>query len=221
QAAVVLDRPPGTLRPGRGGIHDATRNTRTQPLLTYGDLARQAPDLSALTAEFRGQVPSTPWKSANARYLFCTGAVICQVAIERATGVVTLEKVELHCAAGPVIDVAGYLGQLEGGLMQGMGFTLMEHVPYGQGRPLALNLDGYMVPMMPDTPQALAIHAYEAMDSNDPAGVRGVGELGMAALTPAMANAVAAATGLWPHAAPFRPEQIMRALGTWIEEHRQ
>lgn len=221
QAAMVLDCPPAMLRPGRGGIHDVTRNADTQPLLTYTELARRAPDLSGLTVEFRGQVPTTLWKRANARYLFCTGVVICQVAVERATGVVTLEKAELHCAAGPVIDVAGYLGQLEGGLMQGMGFTLMEHVPYGAGRPLALNFDGYMVPMMPDTPQALAIHAYEAMDSNDPAGVRGVGELGMAALTPAMANAVAAATGMWPHAAPFRPEQIMRAIGTWIEEPRQ
>ena len=134
---------------------------------------------------------------------------MARVQLDRATGQVRVLDLHLHTAAGPVIDLASYLGQIEGGAVQGMGFTLTEDTLYRAGRPVTANLDAYMMPTIHDCPLRMAVTADETLDPGDPYGPRGVGELGIGAVTPAIANAVAALTGLWPETAPFVPEELM------------
>jgi CO/xanthine dehydrogenase Mo-binding subunit len=97
--------------------------------------------------------------------------------------------------------------------MQGIGFTLSEDAVMRDGHFLAANLDGYMLPGIADAPQTLACFALEELDQDDPFGPRGAGELGIGAVTPAIANAIADATGFWPEAAPFEPELLLDVLG--------
>jgi CO/xanthine dehydrogenase Mo-binding subunit len=70
-----------------------------------------------------------------------------------------------------------------------------------------------MVPSIRDVPTAISVTALEDLDEGDPWGPRGVGELGIGAVTPAIANAVAAAIGAWPVACPFAPETIADLAG--------
>lgn len=118
-----------------------------------------------------------------------------------------------HTAAGPMLDLAAYLGQIEGGGIQALGFTLTEDAPMQDGRYLTSNLDTYLMPGIADVPDSMASFALEDLDPDDPHGPRGTGELGLAAVSPAIANAVADAAGHWPAVAPFDPEWMLDRLG--------
>jgi len=118
----------------------------------------------------------------------------------------------MHTAAGPVIDMASYLGQMEGGLIQGLGFTLTEDVLMQNGRPVTTNFDSYMMPTLRDVPNTMRITALEELDPGDPHGPRGAGELGIGAVTPAIANAVFDAIGRWPVVTPFAPESLLDVI---------
>lgn len=211
-AAAVLGRPVERLTVGPGGIRDIGANACDEPVIAFSALAAALGDDRPASSHGR-QFPKTHWPEANARFFFCFGATIARVSVDRATGAVTVLDVNLHTAAGPVIDAAGYVGQIEGGIVQALGFTLLEHAAIEDGRPAVRNFDGYMVPMAPDAPGSIRVFALPDLDEGDEFGPRGVGELGMGAVTPALSAAIADATGVWPSAAPFRPEDILAALG--------
>jgi CO/xanthine dehydrogenase Mo-binding subunit len=96
--------------------------------------------------------------------------------------------------------------------VQGLGFTLTEDMILQGGRYLADNLDGYMIPTVADAPQTSRVFALEDLDRDDVFGPRGVGELGIGAVTPAIAAAVADACGLWPAVTPISPEAVLMAI---------
>ena len=60
------------------------------------------------------------------------------------TGEVRVLDLRQHTTAGPVLDVAAYLGQIEGGGVQGLGLTLTENIIMKAGVSIADNLDGYI-----------------------------------------------------------------------------
>lgn len=155
--------------------------------------------------------PKTVSTGGNARFVHCFGATLARVAVDRITGGVTVSALEMHTAAGPVLDAAAYLGQIEGGLVQGLGMTLTEDFPMPGARGVHANLDGYLVPTLRDVPP-IAVTALEDLDPGDPWGPRGVGELGIAAVAGAIANGLGAATGWWPERLPVDPAAVLDAL---------
>ncbi|MDJ1006318.1 MAG: molybdopterin-dependent oxidoreductase [Paracoccaceae bacterium] len=196
-----------SLRLVPGGVAVAGTNSDA-PIARFADLARHAG--TALPRQKTAfAFPKTDYTDGNARFIHCYGATLARVAVDPVTGEVRLRALEMHTAAGPVIDLAAYLGQIEGGLIQGLGLTLTEDTLFREGRVLTTNLDAYMVPSIRDVAPSLRVTALEDLDADDPWGPRGVGELGIGAVTPAIANAVAAAIGGWPVAAPFSPEAIL------------
>ncbi len=96
--------------------------------------------------------------------------------------------------------------------MQGLGFTLIEDMILQDGRYFADNFDGYMIPSVADAPQTSRVFALEDLEDDDEFGPRGVGELGIGAVTPAIAAAVADACGVWPTVTPISPERICCAM---------
>ncbi|NHN83260.1 molybdopterin-dependent oxidoreductase [Acetobacter musti] len=210
-ASAALGLPASELRPGPGGIHSATGNNA--PLMSYAELAATCPD-ALPEASFHSAIPAARWTRDNARFLFCGGAVIARIELSLADGQIRVTDTELHSAAGPVLSHAGYMGQMEGALLQATGFSLMENIPFVSGHSQTQNFDSYMLPTIADTPETVRIFAYEELDPSDPARSRGIGEVGMSSLAPALANAVADACGTWPEHAPFRPETLLNACGT-------
>jgi CO/xanthine dehydrogenase Mo-binding subunit len=194
-----------------GGV--ARRGANSGAMLArFRDLADRLAPEALPEAEAAYPFPKSDYVAGNARFLFSSGATLARVAIDRATGRVRVLDLELHTACGPVIDLASYLGQIEGGAVQGLGFTLSEDLPMRGGAPLALNLDGYMLPSILDAPARIACHALEDLDPGDPYGPRGAGEIGIGAVTPAIANAVADALGVAPAVTPFPPAAMLAAL---------
>jgi CO/xanthine dehydrogenase Mo-binding subunit/CO/xanthine dehydrogenase FAD-binding subunit len=211
-AGRLLKRDPASLTVAPGGL--AERGSNSGDLaISFADLARALPadDLPFAATSF--EFPKSDVFTGNARLIFAYGATLARVAVSRITGQVRVLDLNQHTAAGPMLDFAAYLGQIEGGGVQALGFTLTEDAPMQGGGYLAANLDGYMLPSIADAPQAMASFALEDLDLGDPYGPRGTGELGLAAVSPAIANAVADATGHWPAVAPFDPEWMLDRLG--------
>ncbi|POF30833.1 molybdopterin cofactor-binding domain-containing protein [Roseibium marinum] len=207
-AGKLLDRAPESLRITAGGIADAATNSRS-PLIGFAELAAKVQPAESLRAEADFAFPKSDYTEGNARFIFAFGVNLAHVAIDRVSGEVRVLDLELHTAAGPVIDLAAYLGQMEGGLVQGLGFALTEDVLIEDGHFLTTNYDNYFMPTVRDAPGRMTSHALEDLDPGDPFGPRGAGEIGINAVTPAIANAVADALGRWPTITPFRPEDIL------------
>jgi xanthine dehydrogenase D subunit len=210
-AASVLGRNADDLAIAPGGVRDARINSDAL-LITFAELAQRLLPQSLPTAECAFSFPKADYRQGNARFVFAFGAAVARVAVNRMTGEVRVLDLEQHIAAGPIVDPAGYLGQIEGGGVQGLGFTLTEDVLMKDGVPLSDNFDSYMMPSIGDTPDEMRVFADEELDHDDVHGPRGVGELGIGAVTPAIAAAVADAVGVWSAVTPLRPEHLLEAL---------
>jgi len=206
--ARLLGRTADSLKIVPGGLAEAGSNSG-DVLIGFGDIAR-ALDLRDLpAAECSFEFPKSDYFAGNARLIFAFGATLARVAVDRVTGQVRVLELSQHTAAGPILDHASYLGQIEGGSMQGVGFTLSEHAALQDGLYVTENLDSYMIPSIQDSPRSMSIHALQTLEPDDRFGPRGVGELGIGAVAPAIANAVADATGYWPGRAPIDPESVL------------
>lgn len=208
KAADMLGRDADSLTIIPGGVSDAASNSGT-PLIDFASLARALMPGEAIAEETLFPFPKSDYTKGNARFIFAFGATLARIAVDRVSGQVRVLDLELHTAAGPVIDLAAYLGQMEGGAVQGLGFTLTEDILMHDGRFLTANYDTYMMPTVRDAPERMTTFALEDLDPDDPYGPRGAGEIGIGAVTPAIANAVADALGHWPVTTPFRPEDIL------------
>lgn len=210
-AARLLGRTANSLTIVPGGFAERGSNSG-ELLITFADLARRLGPDDLPRAETSFEFPKSDYFDGNARLIFAFGATLARVAVDAVTGQVRVLDVSQHTAAGPVLDHAAYLGQIEGASMQGLGFTIMEHAKLRDGEYVTENLDTYMMPCIHDAPQSTTAFALESLDPDDPFGPRGIGELGIGAVTPAITNAVADAIGFWPQRAPIDPEAILDAL---------
>ncbi len=211
-AGRLLGRDAEALAIVPGGVAERGSNSG-EILLTFAEIARSMPEGALPFVETSFEFPKSDYIDGNARLIFAFGATLARVAVSRITGQVRVLDLHQHTAAGPMLDVAAYLGQIEGGGVQGLGFTLSEDALMQDGRFVTANLDTYMLPGIADVPRTLASFALEELDAGDPFGPRGAGELGIGAVTPAIANAVADATGFWPETTPFNPERLLDVVG--------
>jgi len=212
-AAARLGSDPDDLALGIGGI--AERNAERRILLSYRALAAalDEPELPCVDACF--EYPKADYRAGNVRFIFASGACVARVAVSRVTGEVRVLDLDQRSAAGPVVDLAAYLGQQEGGAVQAIGFTLSEDAAMKNAAYVTANFDSYMLPSIADAPERMAVYALEELDPGDRYGPRGVGELGIGAVTPAIANAVFAALGVCPTHTPISPEAILDAAASY------
>jgi CO/xanthine dehydrogenase Mo-binding subunit len=210
-AADILGRQPEDLVIAPGGMRDVRSNSDDLSI-SFATLAERLAPEARPRAECAFEFPKTDYRAGNARFIFAAGAAVARVAVDRVTGEVRVLDLEQHVAAGPVLDPACFLGQIEGGGVQGLGFTLTEDMILQAGHYVVDNFDGYMVPTVADAPQTSRVFALEDLDRDDEYGPRSVGELGIGAVTPAIAAAVADACGVWPTVTPISPEDLLTAM---------
>ena len=128
------------------------------------------------------------------------------------TGYVKVERFTDFSDSGTVINPVTFHGQVEGGIIMGLGETLMEDTVHN-GRGVLLNPDlrAYLIPTIGDIP---LIHS-EAVESYEPRGPFGAKEIGEGCLLPvlgAIANAIYDACGVRVTELPITPEKILSGL---------
>lgn len=153
----------------------------------------------------------TPSDVQAAHFLFGALAAVARVRVDTWTGIVRVQKLAQFCALGPVASPMGLLGQIEGGALMGIGAAVMEDLPVRDGRYQMHNLDTYLIPTLQDAPD-YEVNAIQALLPGDPYGPRGAGEIGVNAAAPAVANAIATATGMAVNTIPVRPDDVLDFL---------
>jgi carbon-monoxide dehydrogenase large subunit len=143
------------------------------------------------------------------------GVVAAVVEVDIETGVVAVRKLVVVHDCGRVINPLIVEGQLDGGLVQGVGATLYEHVVYGEdGQPRATTFMDYLLPTATEVPEIVQVHT-ESFSERNPLGVKGVGEAGTIAPPAAIANAIADAVAPLPvrlDELPLSPAAVLAAL---------
>ncbi|HET7769127.1 MAG TPA: xanthine dehydrogenase family protein molybdopterin-binding subunit [Chloroflexota bacterium] len=139
-------------------------------------------------------------------------AQIAKVKIDPDTGRVFLTKLYNSLDVGKAINPMACEGQLEGGLVQGFAWGLMEQLRYApDGRMLNAGLLDYRVPTALDFPDIETV-LVEEPTKNGPYGVKGIGEPPIAPGVACLVSAVHDATGKWIHEVPLTPERVLGAI---------
>jgi len=118
---------------------------------------------------------------------------------------------------GRVLNPTLAAGQIEGGVVQAIGWALLEDCFWRDGAMLNGTLTNYIIPTSADVPP-IRVFFSEAPYDYGPFGAKGIGELPMDGPAPAILNAIAHATGLRIDHAPATPERVMAALGGAAKE---
>ncbi|SDO59545.1 xanthine dehydrogenase, molybdenum binding subunit apoprotein [Paenibacillus sp. yr247] len=204
------------LATGAGGIHRKDDESG-MPVVTYAQLAEAAARAAKpIIAHTEFDYPTTPEGLVGAHYLYSYASVIVEVEVNMLTGRVKVVQTDHVIAAGPVINPMGFLGQIEGGSMMALGYTLTEDAVMQESNYLRHNLDTYLIPTFKDSPHTIRVEAIEELPEGDTFGPRGVGEIGSVGLAPAITAAVRQATGIWVNRLPISPENIVKSID-WLE----
>jgi CO/xanthine dehydrogenase Mo-binding subunit len=140
------------------------------------------------------------------------GTHVVDLEVDPETGRATILRYLVVQDAGRAIHPSYVEGQFQGGAAQGIGWALNEEYIYGEdGRLQNAGFLDYRVPVASDLPMIDTV-IVEVPSDNHPFGVRGVGETGIAPPLPAIANAIADATGKRLRHLPISPPKVLKAI---------
>ncbi|AZU64957.1 oxidoreductase [Neobacillus mesonae] len=142
-------------------------------------------------------------------YGYLTHVVL--VEIDTLTGETDVLRVVSIPDAGRVINPQGLEGQTEGGAIMGIGYTLYEDVIIENGIHKTKNFTDYIIPTIRETPIIETIPVEEPEPSN-PLGAKGIGEVVMIPIIPAIMNALYDAVGIRIKHLPATPERIFKEM---------
>lgn len=141
------------------------------------------------------------------------GAVFAEVAIDPDVGTIRVRRAVGAYGIGRVVNPRLATSQCTGGMIGGLGMALMERTVLDSrdGRPVNAHMADYLVPVNLDSPQ-LEVHFVDEDDPHvNPLGVKGLGEIALVGMAPAIANAVFHATGIRVRNLPIRIEDVLNA----------
>ncbi len=139
---------------------------------------------------------------------FAVAAHRAVVDVDPDLGLVRVVQVDTAQDVGSALNPASVLGQLEGGILQGVGMATMEELILHDGEVRNPTFTDYLLPTILDAPSVEAV-LIEEPDHWGPFGAKGVGEPPTISSTAAVVAAVRAATGRELNRAPMRPEDIV------------
>jgi CO/xanthine dehydrogenase Mo-binding subunit len=136
---------------------------------------------------------------------------VAEVEVDLDTGEVRVMRLVNAQEVGRSINPLIVEGQLEGGMMMGLGFALLEEVVCRDGQVLNPYAFDYRIPRLADMPELVTV-LLEHPDPVGPYGAKGVGEICMDPTAAAIANAVADAIGVRITSLPITPDKVLQAL---------
>jgi xanthine dehydrogenase molybdenum-binding subunit len=138
---------------------------------------------------------------------FCAQAA--QVAIDPESCEVQVLRIVAAADGGRALNPQAFLGQVEGGIVMGMGTALSEEYVLEGGIPQTRRWKDYRIPLIGDMPE-MHVHLAEHPTSTGPYGAKGMGELPSIPTAPAICNAIYNATGVRVYKLPVKPEELVK-----------
>ena len=133
---------------------------------------------------------------------------VAEVSFDELTYEARVEDFVALQEVGRVLNPVLAAGQIEGGVAQAIGFTLFENVVWKEGRMANNQMTNYIIPTPADIPP-IRVYFEETPYAYGPGGAKGIGELPMDGVAPAILNAIENATGISFTQVPLMPEQLM------------
>lgn len=147
----------------------------------------------------------SPWQA----YVY--GCQVAEVEVDTMTGEVQVLGIWAAHDVGRAINPRGVEGQIEGGVVQGLGQALMEDYQLENGHTTTHGFAKYILPTSLDIPQINTV-IVEDPDPCSPLGAKGIGEPALIPTAPAIINAIHDAIGVRITSLPATPEKILAAL---------
>ena len=211
EAAAILRCPDSEIKIDDGIV--STQNA-TIPLL---DIIKSCfANRRQMSAEGWYITPSTNFNEitgqGNAYVTYAWAANLVKLKVDRETGEVTVLKIWSAHDIGKAINPSLAEGQIEGGVMQGLGYALMEDMSVDKsGAIINPELSTYIIPTAMDQPDIVPLIVEEPFPDG-PYGAKGFGEQPLMGIAPAVANAVYDAVGVRIKELPLTPEKIWKAM---------
>ena len=142
-------------------------------------------------------------------YCFAAQAVILEV--NERTGHVNVLKVIAASDTGKPVNPVAVQGQIEGGIIMGLGYALSEEYKVQRGEIITDTYGKLGVPRIRITPEIQCLLVENPIDSG-PYGAKGMGELPLSPVAPAVVSAINDAVGVWIRKIPATAETILNAL---------
>ncbi|MEE8466197.1 MAG: molybdopterin cofactor-binding domain-containing protein, partial [Dehalococcoidia bacterium] len=142
--------------------------------------------------------------------VFCVQ--IAEVDVDVETGQVQITKFISAHDVGTILNPLGHQGQVDGAVMQGIGYALTEELQYDEGHVTTLSMGDYKIPTMPDMPELRTVLVESESGGPTPYGGKAIGEQGISSVAPAIINAILDATGVSITEIPVSSEKMFRAM---------
>ena len=195
-----------TLQNGRFLAGDSSGNPVPGPEISLKEVAARA--VAAAGEPLTGHKTYTAPPSEYTAY--CAQAA--EVEVDPETGQVIVRKIVTAHDVGTVLNPMTHQGQIEGGVIQGLGYALMEEMETAAGQISTLSLGDYKIPTIKDIPELVTV-LLEPAGGPAPFQSKGIGESSNTPVAAAIANAVSDAIGGRPLTRlPLTAERVLAAL---------
>ncbi len=203
-AAAVLELPEENLIYVNGVISGKEDKTKS---ITITDIMKNLHEEVMITNGARNENP-------HGYAINSFGAQFAEVEVDTETGKVKVLKVVAAHDIGRVLNRKTLENQFHGGIIQGLGYALMEErvIDDNTGIVLSTNLHTYKIPTIKDIPEIEVIIVSEGDNKISNTGVKGIGEPAIIPTAGAIANAVYNAIGVRIKSLPITPDKVLNAL---------
>jgi xanthine dehydrogenase YagR molybdenum-binding subunit len=176
----------------------------------YGEWKPDGAPMDSFRAMHKGQVRMVGGGEMKDKIAYAFGAEFVEVRVNKWTREIRVPRMVGAFAAGRIMNPRTARSQLMGGLIWGMSAALLEATEIDEryARYINKNLTDYLVPVNADVPSVEVIMLSEQDDHINPAGVKGLGELGNVGTNAAVCNAIYHATGQRIRKLPVRLEKL-------------
>ena len=201
--AVTLQA--GQFQANEGGPSTGSGRAGDEKKMALRDVAAQA--VAALGDDL---VAEKTYTSPPSHYTsYC--AQVAEVEVDAETGEVKVTRFITAHDVGTVLNPLFHQGQIEGGVIQGLGYALMEEMETEEGRIVNLSLGDYKIPTIKDVPELVTV-LLEPGGGPAPFESKGIGESSNTPVAAAIANAVQDAIGAPVLELPLTAERVLRAM---------
>ncbi len=216
-AAEYLNAPPDALTFEEGVVRYNGRVAEFHQVVQW---AQEEGRDTRLQYEYWAPQTKPLGEGGDMHFAFSFATQAAEVEVDTETGEVRVLRVIAAHDVGRAINPLALLGQIEGGVVMGLGNALTEHFIVEEGQPWVRRLGQYKMPGIAHMPE---MHTFIVEDevSTGPFGAKGVGEIASIPTSPAITNAIYNAVGVRIYTLPVDQDALLRAMKAGQKELRE
>jgi CO/xanthine dehydrogenase Mo-binding subunit len=206
--------PEGIASLGAAQAAEALRDARGKALaagLRVAEESRYRPPATSAHRTRSELMPGEAESALDIHYAYCFASASVAVEVDIETGVVRVLKVCAAQDAGTAINPMSVRGQIEGAVAMGLGYALSEEFVSNEKELVTKDLRSLGLPRISDVPP-IEVTIVEQAQPGGPYGAKGMGEVGLNPIAPAVSNAIFDAAGIRLRSLPMKTAKVLGAL---------